>query len=137
MAMIEIMIDTTGPSEAIDITSRVERALQGDGINTGIAVVSSLHTTTGLAVNENDPALMEDIMSLLEQIVPKSGKYLHNRGDGNAHAHIRSVLTGNSVTIPVDEGRLVLGTWQRILFFEFDGPRKRRVYVQTISNKMK
>lgn len=128
-----IEIDTGGPAEAIDITSKVQAALHEEGIQDGIAFVFTLHTTTGLTVNEADPSLMKDILNLLEKLAPERGQYLHDHDEGNAHAHLRATLVGNSVTIPVAEGRLKLGTWQRILFFEFDGPRRgRRIYLKTI-----
>ncbi len=131
MAMIEI--NTSGPVDVRDITIEVEKSLQEDGIQTGIALISTLHTTTGLTVNEADPALMQDMLNLLEKLAPESGEYLHDHGERNAHAHLRAALIGNSVTVPVMQGRLSLGTWQRIIFFEFDGPRRRRIQVKTIS----
>ena len=131
MAMIEI--NTSGPVDVRDITIEVEKSLQEDGIQTGIALISTLHTTTGLTVNEADPALMQDMLNLLEKLAPESGEYLHDHGERNAHAHLRAALIGNSVTVPVMQGRLSLGTWQRIILFEFDGPRRRRIQVKTIS----
>lgn len=130
-----IEIDTNGPAEAIDITRKVDMALQEDEIENGIAFIFTLHTTTGLTVNEADPSLMKDMMNLLDKLAPEKGDYLHDHDEGNAHAHLRAALIGNSVTIPVTEGRMRLGTWQRILFFEFDGPRRRRIYIKTISDK--
>lgn len=128
-----IEINTSGPVDVRDITIEVEKSLQEDGIQTGIALISTLHTTTGLTVNEADPALMQDMLNLLEKLAPESGEYLHDHGERNAHAHLRAALIGNSVTVPVMQGRLSLGTWQRIIFFEFDGPRRRRIQVKTIS----
>ena len=128
-----IEIDTAGPTEAIDITTKVQAALHEEGIQDGIAFVFTHHTTTGLTVNEADPSLMRDILNLLEKLAPKRGQYLHDQDEGNAHAHLRATLIGNSVTLPVTEGRLGLGTWQRVLFFEFDGPRRgRRIYLKTL-----
>ena len=128
-----IEINTSGPVEVRDITIEVEKSLQEDGIQTGIALISTFHTTTGLTVNEADPALMQDMSNLLEKLAPESGEYLHDHGERNAHAHLRAALIGNSVTVPIMQGRLSLGTWQRIIFFEFDGPRRRRIQVKTIS----
>lgn len=128
-----IEINTSGPVDVRDITIEVEKSLQEDGIQTGIALISTLHTTTGLTVNEADPALMQDMLNLLEKLAPESGEYLHDHGERNAHAHLRAALIGNSVTVPIMQGRLSLGTWQRIIFFEFDGPRRRRIQVKTIS----
>ena len=128
-----IEIDTHKPVEVIDITSRVEGALQQSKIENGICLVYTLHTTTGLAINESDPDLVQDILSLLASLVPQGNGYLHDRSDGNAHAHIRSMLLGNSAVIPVEQKKLILGTWQRVLFFELDGPRKRKILVRGIS----
>jgi secondary thiamine-phosphate synthase enzyme len=127
-------IETSKRTEAIDITSEVSQALEECGIKSGICLVYSLHTTTALTINEADDALMNDILSLLERIAPKGAGYGHDRGDGNAHSHLRATLLGNSTIIPVEDGRLALGTWQRILFLEFDGPRKRRISVRFIGD---
>ncbi len=131
-----IEINTTRPAEAIDITSNVIVALHEEGIEEGIASVFTLHTTTALTVNEADPSLMKDILNLLEILAPERGGYLHDHHDGNAHAHLRATLIGNSITIPVVDGMPKLGTWQRILLFEFDGPRRRRIFVKTIPCKL-
>jgi secondary thiamine-phosphate synthase enzyme len=127
-------IETSKRTEAIDITSEVSRALLESGIESGICLVYSLHTTTALTINEADDALMNDILSLLERIAPKGAGYGHDRGDGNAHAHLRATLLGNSAIIPVEDGRLAIGPWQRILFMEFDGPIKRSISVRFIGN---
>ncbi len=130
MSMIDI--ETGKRTEALDITSKVSQALLESGIKSGICIVYSLHTTTALTINEADDALINDILSLLERIAPKGAGYEHDRGDGNAHAHLRAALLGNSATIPVEDGRLALGTWQRIIFLEFDGPRRRRIFVRIV-----
>jgi len=128
-----IEIDTHKPVEVIDITSSIERALQQSKIEDGICLVYTLHTTTGLAINESDPDLVQDILRLLSLLVPQGKGYLHDKSDGNAHAHMRSMLLGNSVVIPVEQKKLILGTWQRVLFFELDGPRRRKILVRGIS----
>jgi secondary thiamine-phosphate synthase enzyme len=127
-----IEIDTHKSVEVIDITSRVEEALQKSRIEDGICLVYTLHTTTGLTINESDPDLVQDILKLLASLVPQGNSYLHDRSDGNAHAHMRSMLLGNSAAIPVEQKKLILGTWQRILFFELDGPRRRKILVRGI-----
>lgn len=132
-----IEIDTKRRMEIIDITDEVESKLRENaphegGSSSGLCLVYSMHTTTGLIVNEADGALIEDILDTLEKIVPKGAGYQHDRGDGNAHAHLRATLIGNSAIVPVQAGRLALGTWQRILFVELDGPRKRNVFIQFI-----
>ena len=125
-------IETANQSEIVDITSVVEQYVQESGIENGICLVSSLHTTTALIINEADDALLNDVLELMERIVPRGAGYGHDRGDGNAHAHLRAALLGSSVVIPVENGRLDLGTWQRVLFIELDGPRKRKISLRLI-----
>lgn len=124
--MTVIEIKTGKREEVIDITERVRQAVTG---KSGLAIVYSLHTTTAITINEAEPGLMEDIISQLSEIIPYNAGYRHDKIDSNADAHIKASIIGNSVIVPVSEGRLVLGTWQRILFIEFDGPRRRRVHV--------
>jgi len=120
--------------DVIDITDRVLRTLRESSVENGIMLVYSLHTTTGLTVNEADGALINDILSLLQRIAPRGAGYLHDGGDGNAHAHLQAMLLGNSLIIPVEMGRLVMGVWQRILFFELDGPRRRSISVKVLAD---
>ena len=129
-----IEIETGKSVEVVDITDQVERTLRESGVENGICLVYSLHTTTGLTVNEADGALINDILDLLQRIAPKGAGYQHDRGDGNAHAHLQATLLGNSVIIPVEMRSLALGTWQRILFFELDGPRRRSIFVRVLAD---
>jgi len=129
-----IEIETCKSVDVVDITDQVERTLRERGVENGICLVYSLHTTTGLTVNEADGALINDILDLLQRIAPKGAGYQHDRGDGNAHAHLQATLLGNSVIIPVEMRRLALGTWQRILFFELDGPRRRSIFVRVLAD---
>jgi secondary thiamine-phosphate synthase enzyme len=129
-----IEIDTKKQVEVIDITSFVESALLESRVQSGLCLVYTLHTTTGITVNEAEGGLVQDITRLMASIAPEGAGYLHDRSDGNAHAHLRAVLLGNSAVVPVDGGRLVMGVWQRILFVELDGPRRRKVYVKAISD---
>ncbi len=126
--MKQIEINTSKRVEIIDITNRVEELVEGNGI----AVIYTPHTTTALIVNEAESGLLEDIVEVLQKLIPKGAGYKHDRIDDNADAHLRACILGNSLVIPVENGRLVLGTWQRILFVELDGPRRRRVYVKVI-----
>jgi secondary thiamine-phosphate synthase enzyme len=130
--MMEIV--TSRQIEIVDITDGIERYVNDCGREKGICLVYSFHTTTALIINEADEALLNDILKLMERIAPQAAGYQHDRGDGNAHAHLRAALLGNSVIIPVENGGLALGTWQRILFIEMDGPRKRRLSVQIIGD---
>lgn len=128
-----IEIESGKSVDVIDITDRVEMTMRESHVDNGICLVYSLHTTTGLTVNEADDALIKDILNFLQRIAPNGAGYHHDRGDGNAHAHLQATLLGNSVIIPVEGRRLALGTWQRVLFFELDGPRRRRIFVRIIS----
>jgi len=113
---------------AVDITHDVEQIVRKSGIADGLCRLSIPHTTAGLFVNEkDDPAVATDIMEALSRIVPHQGPYKH--AEGNSDSHIKSVLTGTSVTIPVAGGWLSLGRWQGVFFAEFDGPRTRSVNV--------
>jgi len=127
-------IVTSRQIEIVDITDGIERYVNDCGREKGICLVYSLHTTTALIINEADEALLNDILKLMEKIAPQAAGYQHDRGDGNAHAHLRAALLGNSVIIPVENGGLALGTWQRILFIEMDGPRKRRLSIRIIGD---
>ena len=126
--MKQIEINTSRRVEVIDITSKVESVVEGDGI----AVVYTPHTTTALIINEAESGLIEDIIDILQKLVPRGAGYRHDRVDDNADAHLRACILGNSLVIPVENGRLLLGTWQRILFVELDGPRRRRIYIKVV-----
>ncbi|GBC76323.1 hypothetical protein HRbin07_00522 [bacterium HR07] len=126
--MKKLQIKTQAKQEIIEITDRVARAVRESALSDGLCTIFVPHTTAAVTINENaDPAVKEDILSALGRLVPAGPHYKH--AEGNAHAHIRASLLGHSVTVPVEAGRLVLGTWQGILFCEFDGPRQREVWV--------
>ena len=123
-----IDVSTKKRFELIDITHRVSGAVSA---RAGLCNVYVPHTTCGILVNENEPGLLKDVESMLSSAVPDR-EYAHNRIDNNADAHLRSVLTCASQTIPVSDGSLALGTWQRIFLAEFDGPRERKVIVTVL-----
>ena len=125
-------IQTKTRTELIDISDHVRAKVKDSGIKEGICVITTPHTTCGIIVNENERGLRADILDLLESLVPENKKYAHNSIDDNAHAHLRSVLLGNSEMIPIEDGHLLLGIWQSIFFAEFDGPRNRTVHVKII-----
>lgn len=127
-----IEIDTKKTIEVVDITSQVQKAVEEAKMKSGICLVYTLHTTTGITINEAESGLIQDILNLMRSLVPQGSGYMHDRSDGNAHAHLQAVLLGNSVVVPVENGRLILGTWQRILFLELDGPRRRRIYIKAL-----
>jgi len=123
---MQIPIKSTSRVELIDITKKIEPT-----ISDGVVVIYTPHTTTGIFINENEPRLLEDVKKLLERLVPK-GEWAHDVQEGNADAHLRGILLGSSVVVPVSEGKLDLGTWQSIFFYEGDGPRSRRVIIKEI-----
>jgi len=128
-----ITIATRARTELIDVTEQVRGVLFSSGIRTGICQVFAPHTTAGLTINENaDLDVRVDIMEALDRLVPWKAGYHH--AEGNSAAHIKTILTGLSVTVPVEEGRLILGTWQCIYFCEFDGPRTRTVIVNVMGS---
>jgi secondary thiamine-phosphate synthase enzyme len=114
-----------------DITDAVQEVIDESGIKEGICYIYVPHTTAGLFINENaDPDVKWDIEKTLDKLVPWEDQYKHT--EGNAAAHIKSVLTGNSLYIPIKNGKLLLGIWQGIFFAEFDGPRDRKVIIKII-----
>ncbi len=127
-----IEINTSRRVEVVDITSDVQKEVEKSGVKDGIAVVYTPHTTTAIVINENEPGLGKDIVFVLDKLVPRGAGYTHDEIDNNADSHLRAMLLGNSVVVPITNGRLELGTWQRILFLELDGPRSRRVIVKVI-----
>lgn len=127
-------VHTAKRSEFRDITSSVVAILRRSGVTSGLAVVYVPHTTAGVTINENaDPSVVSDIQASLEKQVPWDEPF-YRHGEGNSAAHIKASMMGSSAQIPIEDGHLVLGTWQAIYFCEFDGPRTRKVHVQVISS---
>jgi conserved hypothetical protein TIGR00149 len=123
---IKIDVSTGSRTQFIDITDRISEEVRRTGVQNGTCFVFTQHTTAGLTINENaDPDVVRDILAGLARLVPPAGDYRH--AEGNSDAHIKASLMGFSLTIPVIDGRLALGTWQGIYFCEFDGPRNRHV----------
>ena len=130
--MERIEIKTKGNTELVDITGEVKGIVKRKDVDSGICVIFTRHTTTGITINENESGLKRDILTFLNELIPKDGGYAHDRVDNNAHSHLRSVVLGSSVTIPIESGDLALGTWQSILFIECDGPRNPEACVNGI-----
>ena len=123
-------------TEFIDITEKIQEVLKEIGISSGVCNIFVPHTTAAVTVNEGvDPTVQRDIQTFLNKMVPYEGDYHHR--EGNSSAHIKTTLTGVSQTVLIDEGSLVLGTWQSIFFCEFDGPRHRRVALKIIAGDKK
>ena len=121
--------------DVIDITEKVAATVQESGLQAGIAVVFVPGATGAVTTTEHESGLVDDIKAALERIAPEQNEYAHNQkwGDGNGHSHIRASLIGPSLTVPFQNGQLMLGTWQQIVFLELDnGPRDRRVVVQIL-----
>ena len=125
-------VRTTRREELVDVTEVVARAVAAAGVSSGIAVVSSPHTTAGILVNENaDPDVATDLIAGLSRLAPEIGGWRH--AEGNSDAHLKTALVGTSVMLPIEGGRMALGTWQAIYFAEFDGPRSRHLHVSVLS----
>lgn len=130
---MELIIKSNKREELIDITSLINEKVKE--INDGIIHLFVPHATAGITINENaDVNLPKDISDFLNKLVAK-GIWMHDRIDGNADAHIKASLIGNSVSIPVKNGKIELGTWQNIFLCEFDGPRKRKVLMNFLKTK--
>jgi len=125
----EFRVKTPKREVLINITSEINKIVKNTNINEGVCRIFVPHTTAGVTINENaDPAVMKDIISYLNKLIPQSAGFSHM--EGNSDAHIKSTLTGPSLEIIIHKGRLVLGTWQGIMFAEYDGPRNRKAYIQ-------
>lgn len=126
--MREINLQSGGRTDFIDLTGDVQAAVADLGLREGAVVVFNPHTTAGVTINEGaDPDVVRDMSAALDRLVPWRDGYHH--AEGNAAAHIKASLFGSSVTVIVSQGKLKLGTWQKIWFCDFDGPRRRRVWV--------
>ncbi len=129
--MKTLNIRTNKRNELVDITYEVRKVVKESGVKEGICVLYCPHTTAGLTINENaDPSVRVDISEHLSELVPENKAYKHL--EGNADSHIKSVLVGQSLTLIINNGDIVLGTWQGVFFCEFDGPRSRKVYIQIV-----
>lgn len=132
---MRLKIETSRRIELIDITSEVKEEVRISGVKEGICIISTRHTTAGIIINENESGLKEDILNLLNRLVPPGAGYRHDRIDNNADAHLKAVLLGASEVLPVVQGELELGTWQSIFFAEMDGPRHRTVNLMMLKTE--
>ena len=133
MAGRNLEVRSTTREEMIDVTDSVRSAIRAAGVKSGLVCVFSPHTTAGLTVQENaDPDVKTDLLGHLGKLVPLVSGWRH--GEGNSDAHIKTSLVGNSVTLIVEDGELLLGHWQAVFFCEFDGPRQRRLNVQVVGS---
>jgi len=130
--MITVSVKTKERKQMLDVTGEVRRVVSESGVTDGLVIAYVPHTTAGITINENaDPDVCRDILSHLAKVVPADKGFRHV--EGNSDAHIQASLMGSSVMVMVEEGRLVLGTWQSVFFCEFDGPRTRKLHVKFFS----
>jgi secondary thiamine-phosphate synthase enzyme len=133
----EIDLHTQGNADMLDLTPNVEEIVRESGLKNGLVALFTPSSTSALTTIEFESGALDDLRRALDQIAPPNGNYRHNLrwGDGNGHSHLRAALLGPSLSIPIVDGRLTLGTWQQILFIDFDiRPRRRRVVVQAIGD---
>ena len=119
--------------EFINITRDIDKTLQKSGIKEGMILVSAMHITSGIFVNDAEPGLHKDIEEWLLKLIPEGHDYYHHRtGEVNGDAHLRNILIGHQITIPVTDGKLDLGQWQKIFYAEFDGQRSKRLIIKVM-----
>ena len=119
--------------EFINITRDVDKALQKSGIKEGMILVSAMHITSGIFVNDAEPGLHRDIEEWLLKLIPEGHDYYHHRtGEVNGDAHLRNLLIGHEVIIPITDGKLDLGQWQKVFYAEFDGQRSKRLVIKVM-----
>jgi secondary thiamine-phosphate synthase enzyme len=132
MEIVEVR--TSRRAELLEVTGRVAEVVARSGVESGVVVVQSLHTTAALTLNENaDPDVRHDLLAKLEEMVPQREPF-YRHDEGNSDSHLKTSFFGPSLTVLVDGGRLVLGRWQGVYLCEFDGPRERRLAVQVLSS---
>ena len=128
---LEYSVSTNSRTELVRIDHLIDKAIKESDVTDGICTVFVPHTTAGVTINENaDPDVVSDILKELNKVIPFSDNYAHS--EGNSAAHIKSSLVGCSLSIFVESGTLKLGTWQSVYFCEFDGPRRRKVWIKII-----
>lgn len=131
----ELRLETDGPGDILDITSKLAEAVRQSGMNAGTITAFVPGSTAGLTTIEYEPGLLKDVPNLMEELVPSNRSYEHDNTwhDGNGFSHLRSALIGPDITVPFAGGKLLLGTWQQVVFLEFDNrPRHRTVIFQVI-----
>jgi len=128
-----LWFNTEKRRDIIRITDEVEQAVEESGVKEGLCLVSAMHLTAGVIVQDNEPGLWEDMWEWLERLAPFKPDYKHHRtGEDNADAHLKNLLVHLQVVLPITDGRLDLGPWQEIFYMEFDGQRPKRVIIKII-----
>jgi len=128
-----LWFNTDQPREYINITEEVAQLVQDSGIREGMMLVSAMHITAGVYVNDAEPGIIRDLDEWADRLAPKGRDYHHHRtGESNGDAHLKSILVHHQVVVPITDGRLDLGPWQQIYYAEFDGQRRKRVVLKAI-----
>jgi secondary thiamine-phosphate synthase enzyme len=145
VAVGRLAIRTRGAAEVVDLTGRIEAFVEAAALEAGWVNVQSRHTTVGIVVNENEAGLVRDVLALLERLAPRGADYAHDQlhlrpgvppdERPNGHAHAKALLLRTAETVNVASGRLQLGTWQRVLLVELDGPREREVSLLALGER--
>jgi secondary thiamine-phosphate synthase enzyme len=134
-ALITERVKTRQRSEIVDVTDAIRRLVRQNNIRDGMAICYVPHTTAAVTINENyDPDVKHDMLRKLDELIPKAETY-YQHDEGNSDSHVKTSLVGNSATVLIERGDLVLGRWQGIYFCEFDGPREREMYVKLVDFK--
>ena len=134
-ALITERLKTRQRSDIVDVTDAVRKLVRQRNIRDGMAICYVPHTTAAVTINENyDPDVKHDVLRKLDELIPKSESY-YKHDEGNSDSHVKTSLVGNSATVLIEQGDLVLGRWQGIYFCEFDGPRERELYVKLVDFK--
>ena len=131
----EIALQSKGNCDVIDITPKVAKNVEESGVNSGIVTLFIAGSTAGITTIEYEPNLLSDFKNMWDRVIPQNIPYEHNKtwGEGNGHSHVRASVLGASLTIPFANKRLTLGTWQQIVFVDFDNrPRSRRIVAQIL-----
>jgi len=128
-----LWFNTEHEEEFVLITDELRKILKKSGVQEGMMLVSAMHITAAVYVNDDEPGLIQDIQTWLEKIAPENPAYLHHRtGETNGHAHLRNLILHHQVILPITKGDLDLGPWQAVFYAEFDGRRKKRVIVKVL-----
>jgi secondary thiamine-phosphate synthase enzyme len=131
--MQTLLVKTERRTQLVDVTAQVQQAVAGSGVKQGICYLYVPHTTAAITINEcADPDVARDFEAAIDRLIPAHGPYRHS--EGNSDSHVKSILVGASVTVPVEGGKLALGRWQGVFFCEFDGPRERKLNVQVVAS---
>ena len=130
---VYLTFNTKKRKEIVPITDRIEHIIHASGIQEGFALVSAMHITASVIVNDEEPGLWKDILEWVEQVAPENPNYRHHRtGEDNGDAHLKNLLLHHQVILPITNGRFDAGPWQRVFYCEFDGQRNKRVIVKVI-----